>query len=102
MVSGLVTSPEDQDRICFEDASPISIASKLLMSIMGLLLFLRVLRVRRDRVVRHSEIALEHDLVRLVVLGGGHLHFLLVPGGLALLVVRVRHRLPPPPPPGGD
>ena len=33
MVSGLVTSPLDQDRICFEDASPILIASKLLMSI---------------------------------------------------------------------
>src|SRR5215210_4271538 len=33
MVSGLVTSPEDQDRICLDDASPISIASKLLMSI---------------------------------------------------------------------
>src|SRR3954454_23423230 len=33
MVSGLVTSPEDQDRICLDDARPISIASKLLMSI---------------------------------------------------------------------
>src|SRR5215210_403516 len=35
MVSGLVTSPEDQDRICLDDARPISIASKLLMSIKG-------------------------------------------------------------------
>ena len=31
MVSGLVTSPEDQDRICLDDASPILMASKLLM-----------------------------------------------------------------------
>src|SRR5215207_6670411 len=36
MVSGFVTSPELQERICFEEARPISIASKLLMSIMGL------------------------------------------------------------------
>jgi hypothetical protein len=28
-----VTSPELHERICLEDASPISIASKLLMSI---------------------------------------------------------------------
>jgi hypothetical protein len=34
MVSGFVTSPDDHARICLEDASPISIASKLLMSIM--------------------------------------------------------------------
>src|SRR5215203_4395478 len=33
MVSGLVTSPLDHDRICLEDARPISMASKLLMSI---------------------------------------------------------------------
>src|SRR4051812_36721715 len=33
MVSGLVTSPELQLRICFEEARPISMASKLLMSI---------------------------------------------------------------------
>src|SRR5438270_4579542 len=33
MVSGLVTSPELQERICLEDARPISMASKLLMSI---------------------------------------------------------------------
>src|SRR5436305_9098821 len=33
MVSGFVTSPELQDRICFEEASPMLIASKLLMSI---------------------------------------------------------------------
>src|SRR5215217_8303192 len=37
MVSGLVTSPEDQDRICLDDASPILMASKLLMSINGYL-----------------------------------------------------------------
>src|SRR5215831_14174290 len=33
MVSGLVTSPEDQSRICLLDASPIRIASNSLMSI---------------------------------------------------------------------
>jgi hypothetical protein len=30
-----VTSPEDQPRICLDDARPISMASKLLMSIMA-------------------------------------------------------------------
>src|SRR3954451_11346485 len=35
IVSGFVTSPLDHERICFEDASPISIASELLMSITG-------------------------------------------------------------------
>jgi hypothetical protein len=35
MVSGFVTSPEDQDRICFEEARPIEMVSKLLMSIMS-------------------------------------------------------------------
>ena len=34
---GLRTSPLDHERICFEDASPILIASKLLMSIMEFL-----------------------------------------------------------------
>ena len=33
MVSGFVTSPEDQSRICLLEASPIRIASKSLMSI---------------------------------------------------------------------
>src|SRR6186997_249757 len=33
MVSGLVTSPIDQSRICFGEARPIRIASKSLMSI---------------------------------------------------------------------
>src|SRR4051812_10513971 len=80
MVSGLVTSPEDHDRICLEDASPISMASKLLMSIKALA-FVRswscllgvvahdVLRVGRDRVVGHAQVAGLDDLVRLVVLG---------------------------------
>src|SRR6185437_13953906 len=36
MVSGFVTSPDDQSRICFDDASPIRIASKSLMSIKAL------------------------------------------------------------------
>src|SRR3954465_7047912 len=42
MVSGFVTSPELQLRICLEDARPISMASKLLMSIMQLLGLLAV------------------------------------------------------------
>src|SRR4051812_44706773 len=33
MVSGLVTSPDDQSRICLLEASPIRIASNSLMSI---------------------------------------------------------------------
>src|SRR5213592_3345205 len=37
MVSGLVTSPELQERICLEEARPISMASKLLMSIKEIL-----------------------------------------------------------------
>jgi hypothetical protein len=32
IVSGLVTSPDDQSRICLLDASPMRIASKSLMS----------------------------------------------------------------------
>src|SRR3954451_12447212 len=36
MVSGFVTSPEDQSRICFDDARPIRIASKSLISIKSL------------------------------------------------------------------
>src|SRR5207247_308241 len=37
MVSGLVTSPDDQSRICLLDASPMRIASNSLMSIKALL-----------------------------------------------------------------
>jgi len=33
IVSGFVTSPDDQSRICFDDARPIRIASNSLMSI---------------------------------------------------------------------
>src|ERR687893_230969 len=33
MVSGFVTSPDDQSRICFDDARPMRMASKSLMSI---------------------------------------------------------------------
>src|SRR5919199_3294244 len=36
IVSGFVTSPDDQSRICFDDASPMRIASKSLMSIKAL------------------------------------------------------------------
>src|SRR5918997_6063093 len=85
MVSGFVTSPLDQERICLEDARPISMASKLLMSITGVPLLLvggvavgnhfdgvlDVLRVRRGGVVGHADLALFHDL------------FLLLVGGLA-------------------
>src|SRR6187549_641921 len=37
MVSGLVTSPDDQSRICLLDARPIRIASNSLISIKALL-----------------------------------------------------------------
>jgi hypothetical protein len=36
IVSGFVTSPDDQSLICLLDARPIRIASKLLMSIKAL------------------------------------------------------------------
>src|SRR2546423_3117705 len=52
MVSGLVTSPEDQSRICLDDARPIRIASNSLMSIKALLTPLprrRPARLRADR-----------------------------------------------------
>src|SRR3954452_2215554 len=39
IVSGFVTSPIDQSRICFGEASPIRIASKSLMSICAKCLF---------------------------------------------------------------
>src|ERR687896_2603128 len=41
MVSGFVTSPIDQSRICFGEASPIRIASKSLMSICATSLLLQ-------------------------------------------------------------
>src|SRR5262249_16926890 len=44
MVSGFVTSPEDQSRICFEDARPMRIASKSLMSITWLSTPLSIVR----------------------------------------------------------
>src|SRR3954468_23713509 len=46
MVSGFVTSPDDQSRICLLDASPIRIASKPLMSIKWFFLRSRFERVR--------------------------------------------------------
>src|SRR5207244_12071694 len=72
MVSGLVTSPEDQSRICLLDASPIRMASNSLMSIKALLrssLFLdldvrQLLRQRAGLCFRFL----------LGVLGGRHLH----------------------------
>src|SRR5205085_7003644 len=46
IVSGFVTSPDDQSRICLLDASPIRIASKSLMSIKWFFLPQRFERVR--------------------------------------------------------
>src|SRR6266540_7507101 len=48
MVSGFVTSPEDQSRICLLEASPIRMASKSLMSIKWVpsLLYFRVRQPR--------------------------------------------------------
>src|SRR5436309_14532833 len=95
MVSGFVTSPDDQSRICLLDASPMRIASKSLMSIKLLLyvcgfgqrscLFFGLLgrgRLRGDldvgqvveRLVgRHGELAVLVDalLAFLDLLGGG-------------------------------
>src|SRR3954454_12231755 len=108
MVSGFVTSPEDHDRICLDDASPISMASKLLMSIKAMLSFESeswswpgllgggrvvvveddVLGVGGDGVVGHAEVALGDDLVRLVV--GGQVAVAL--GLLGLLGVGGRDR----------
>src|SRR5918997_7155955 len=83
MVSGFVTSPLDHERICLEDARPISIASKLLMSITGVSLILvggvavgddldgvlDVLRVRRVGVGGHSGLPRFHRLLFLLVGG---------------------------------
>src|SRR5919109_3896500 len=53
MVSGLVTSPEDQSRICLDDARPMRIASNSLMSINSYrslsLLYLHVCQFLRQR-----------------------------------------------------
>src|SRR5215213_12024070 len=80
MVSGFVTSPLDHERICFEDARPISIASKLLMSITGvssLLVGVRegvdgcvdVFRVSGHGVLGHPGVPLL-DLLLLGLVGG--------------------------------
>src|SRR6266487_5575214 len=76
MVSGFVTSPELQLRICLEDARPISMASKLLMSITCLLSLLAVHGGRLDVagvglvfVCRHALCAL-FDLGVLGLVGG--------------------------------
>src|SRR4051795_3948141 len=75
MVSGLVPSPEDQDRICFEEASPIVMVSKLLMSIMSCLgLFLDVFLVLLlGRLVRLAALALCLDLLLGLVRGSAGL-----------------------------
>src|SRR5215207_2133247 len=76
MVSGLVTSPEDQDRICLDDASPMEMASKLLMSI-TIPLLLDVPGVLPDAALgRLPAVALGLDLllglVRGLAVGGSH------------------------------
>src|SRR5262245_28223965 len=62
MVSGFVTSPDDQSRICFDDASPIRIASKSLISIKSFPSLANA--VYRGR-VRRSVVELEVDEVGL-------------------------------------
>src|SRR6266699_1832347 len=52
IVSGFVTSPEDQSRICLLEASPIRIASKSLMSIKVFPQLLISLRVQGQRGLR--------------------------------------------------
>src|SRR5919201_533570 len=47
MVSGLVTSPEDQSRICLDDANPMRMASNSLMSINSYRSLLHVSQVPR-------------------------------------------------------
>src|ERR671932_310846 len=66
MVSGLVTSPLDHERICFEEARPMEIASKLLMSIISSasVLFLYVFSVLlRGRFLRLPAVAFRLDLL---------------------------------------
>src|SRR5919197_404168 len=66
MVSGLVTSPLDHERICFEEARPMEIASKLLMSIIGSasVLFLYVFSVLPGgRFLRLPAVAFRLDLL---------------------------------------
>src|SRR5215471_9893614 len=72
MVSGLVTSPEDQSRICLLEASPIRIASKSLMSINSVP-SLFDFRVGQLDFAERADLFLDLFL-RLV--GGGHLHVL--------------------------
>src|SRR5215218_6021092 len=97
MVSGLVTSPEDQDRICLDDARPISIASKLLMSIKGfsafslgpvLLVLGGLAGLREDLLVAHQRPGVDGvgDVLVARVAGGaalalGHLLLLRLVGG---------------------
>src|SRR5215208_3913658 len=95
MVSGFVTSPLDHERICFEDARPISMASKLLISITGVPLLLvgglavgddldgvlDVFRVRCGGVGGHAGLARLHDLLFLLVGGLAGVARRLVGGG---------------------
>src|SRR3954451_24151454 len=88
MVSGFVTSPELQARICFEDARPISMASKLLMSIMRLL---GLVRLGGD--VAEVDVCVCVDVGVLEGLGGlVRRAGVGVVGGLGLLVGRVAVR----------
>src|ERR671926_1224557 len=69
MVSGFVTSPDDQSRICLLDARPIRIASKSLMSIKFSPQSLLVFELEVD------EVGVAHGADLLVRLFGGLLFF---------------------------
>src|SRR3954453_2632611 len=109
MVSGFVTSPELQARICLEEARPISMASKLLMSIKVRLPSCQWGEAEADGGCRVGRSPLRLRLLGLglglgVVLGdlelpdvdvGVEVDVLEAVGGLAVLLGAV----PPPPPP---
>src|SRR5690349_12242034 len=86
MVSGLVTSPIDQSRICFGEARPIRIASKSLMSICAKVFLLRSDALgRRSRRAVYAFSSRRHSATRSA--GGSVLH-LEVCGQRELLVAR--------------
>src|SRR3954447_22570211 len=82
MVSGLVTSPELHDRICFDEARPMEMASKLLMSIIQLP---QVESGRRAGGRRGSRFALRFHVLGLL-LSGGLVRLAAVALGLDLLL----------------
>src|ERR671933_2215813 len=79
MVSGFVTSPLDHERICLEDARPISIASKLLMSIKAVSsLLVGLAGLGEDLLVAFQDLRLHGlaDVLVRVVAGGALLALL--------------------------